>query len=316
MLHALLAGIAYEFGEVDIAIGHVEQAMSSVDECSHADAVIIAYLTQARIQHLRRDEDSALAILREGQALGERRGLRRVTLSLAAEECTIQVRAGHLEEARLVAARFGFEQLQARNGAVDLNHDKALRAASRYVLLQSPALVIGLLDPAIESCRRRGLTHRLVELLLIRALAHQQAIHREGAETDLVEALRIAAPRGYLRVFLDEGRPLASLIERVELERLSGTQAAPLGRRLQQMVRKAENPLRDTVATASSRLTRREVSILKRLESGLSNKEIAEAIFLSEGTLKWHLHNVYSKLDVKNRSGAISRAKTLGILCP
>ena len=61
-------------------------------------------------------------------------------------------------------------------------------------------------------------------------------------------------------------------------------------------------------------LTRREVSILKRLESGLSNKEIAEAIFVSEGTLKWHLHNIYSKLDVKNRSGALLRARTLSIL--
>jgi LuxR family transcriptional regulator, maltose regulon positive regulatory protein len=64
----------------------------------------------------------------------------------------------------------------------------------------------------------------------------------------------------------------------------------------------------------SERLTPREVSILKRLESGLSNKEIAEAIFVSEGTLKWHLHNVYSKLNVKNRSGATTRARTLGIL--
>ena len=61
-------------------------------------------------------------------------------------------------------------------------------------------------------------------------------------------------------------------------------------------------------------LTRREVSILKRLESGLSNREIAEAIFVSEGTLKWHLHNVYTKLNVKNRSGAMTRARTLGIV--
>jgi LuxR family maltose regulon positive regulatory protein len=63
----------------------------------------------------------------------------------------------------------------------------------------------------------------------------------------------------------------------------------------------------------SERLTPREISVLKHLQSGLSNKEIAEAIFVSEGTLKWHLHNVYSKLNVKNRSGAMTRARTLGI---
>jgi LuxR family transcriptional regulator, maltose regulon positive regulatory protein len=67
-------------------------------------------------------------------------------------------------------------------------------------------------------------------------------------------------------------------------------------------------------AAIGQQLTKREVSILKRLESGLSNKEIAEAIFVSEGTLKWHLHNVYSKLDVKNRPGAVARGRALGIL--
>jgi LuxR family transcriptional regulator, maltose regulon positive regulatory protein len=61
-------------------------------------------------------------------------------------------------------------------------------------------------------------------------------------------------------------------------------------------------------------LTKRELSILKRLETGLSNKEIAEAIFVSEGTLKWHLHNVYSKLKVKNRTGAMVQGRALGIL--
>jgi LuxR family transcriptional regulator, maltose regulon positive regulatory protein len=70
---------------------------------------------------------------------------------------------------------------------------------------------------------------------------------------------------------------------------------------------------RNTVPTKRE-LTRRELSILKRLESGLRNKEIAEAVFVTEGTLKWHLHNAYSKLNVKNRSAAMAQARALGIL--
>jgi LuxR family maltose regulon positive regulatory protein len=315
MLHALLAGIAYEFNEIDAAGTHVERAMSSVNECSHADAVIIAYLTQARIQRLRRDEDGALAVLRDGQDLGERRGLRRVTLSLAAEECAALVREGRHEEARLVAARFGFHELRAAEGSSDLIRDKALRAASRYLLLQAPRPVISALDTAIESCRRRGFAHRSVELLLIRASARQRATDLPGAEADLIEALVLAAPRKYLRVLLDEARELGPVIGRLDLERLCDSPAAPAARRLQQQTfGKFESPQPHPQGTVSQQLTRREVSILKRLDSGLSNKEIAEAIFVSEGTLKWHLHNVYSKLDVKNRTGAISRAKNLGIV--
>ena len=315
MLHALLAGIAYEFDEIDTAAAHVERAMTSVNECSHADAIIVAYLTQARIQRLHRDEASALAILREGQELGERRGLRRVTLSLAAEECTALVREGRQEEARLVAARFGFHELRAGGRPSDLSGDKALRAASRYLLVEAPGLVISALDAAIESSRRRDLAHRSVELLLIRALARQQATDFAGASADLIEALVLAAPKRYLRVFLDEVRELGPLIGRLDLEGLRDSPAASIARRLQQQRSpQPENALHHSSGPVNQQLTRREVSILKRLDSGLSNKEIAESIFVSEGTLKWHLHNVYGKLEVKNRTGAISRAKNLGIL--
>lgn len=315
MLHALLAGIAYEFDEIDTAAAHVERAMTSVNECSQADAIILAYLTQARIQRVHRDERGALAILREGQDLGERRGLRRVTLSLAAEECTALVREGRREEARLVAARFSFHELRAGGGPSGLNGDKTLRAASRYLLVQSPQLVISALDAAIESSRRRDFSHRSVELLLIRAQARQQATDFAGASADLVEALVLAAPKRYLRVFLDEARELGPLIGRLDLERLRDSPAAPIARRLQQQRSpQPENALHHSSGPVNQQLTRREVSILKRLDSGLSNKEIAESIFVSEGTLKWHLHNVYGKLEVKNRTGAISRAKNLGIL--
>ena len=109
-------------------------------------------------------------------------------------------------------------------------------------------------------------------------------------------------------------RDRARLIRRLDLEQLQGSQAAPLAHLLRQAMGKPDSPVRQPSAAPSELLTRREVSILKRLESGLSNKEIAEAIFVSEGTLKWHLHNVYSKLGVKNRSGAMSRARALGMI--
>ena len=312
LLHTLLAGISYEFDETEQALAHLELALSSVNEYGPADAVIVAYLTQARIQHLRHDESGALSILRDGQELGERRGLRRVTLSLAAEECRSLARAGRYEEARLVATRFDFHELPARSGAPSLTSDKALRAASRYLLKESPKTVVEALDTAIENGQQRGLTHRSVELLVLRALAKKADGDWMGALADVHCALTIAAPRKYVRVFLDESRELGALIDRLDMEQLRGSEAAPLARRLQ----RAYTP--DVQGGApiglGEELTKRELSILKRLESGLSNKEIAEAIFVSEGTLKWHLHNVYSKLNVKNRSGAMARGRALGIL--
>jgi LuxR family maltose regulon positive regulatory protein len=314
LLHAVLGAVAYEFDEIAQAIEHTEQAMGPVSESGHADAVILAYLTQARLQRLRSDEPSALAILKEGQALGERRGLKRVTLSLAAEECAQLVRAGRREEGRLVAARFGFGEFPSRGTERELTSDKAVRAASRYRLEESPDLVIQVLDTAIEKSEQRGLAHRSVELLLLRAQAHKHGGNWAGAFGDLHRALMIGAPRRYLRVFLDEGRELGALVERLDLETLRGSEAVPLARRLLESMRVRGGGEQQPCTAIGQQLTKREASILKRLESGLSNKEIAEAIFVSEGTLKWHLHNVYSKLDVKNRPGAVARGRALGIL--
>jgi LuxR family transcriptional regulator, maltose regulon positive regulatory protein len=314
LLHAVLAAVAYEFDEIAQAIEHTELAMSPVSESGHADAVILAYLTQARLQRLRNDEHSALAILKEGQEVGERRGLRRVTLSLAAEECAHLVRAGRYEEGRLVATRFRFGEAPTRGSAADLVSDKAVRAASRYRLKESPRLVIQGLDAAIERCEQRGLAHRWVELLLLRAQAHKHDGNWANAFTDLHRALMIAAPRRYLRAFLDEGHELGALVERLDLETLRGSAAVPLARGLIESMRMREGEGHRPSAAIGQQLTKREVSILKRLESALSNKEIAEAIFVSEGTLKWHLHNVYGKLEVKNRPGAVARGRALGIL--
>jgi transcriptional regulator of acetoin/glycerol metabolism len=63
-------------------------------------------------------------------------------------------------------------------------------------------------------------------------------------------------------------------------------------------------------------LTRRELKVLRQLDSGQSNSELAGALFISEGTLKWHLHNIYGKLGARSRAGALARARALGLLGP
>jgi len=62
------------------------------------------------------------------------------------------------------------------------------------------------------------------------------------------------------------------------------------------------------------KLTRRELKILHQLDSGLGNREIAASLFISEGTLKWHLHNIYGKFAARSRAAALAKARSLGLL--
>ncbi len=315
VLHSLLAAISYEFDELADAGEHMEFGMSSVDDYAPADVVILAYRTRARLQRLRHDEEGGLGILRDGQVIGRRRGLRRVVLALAAEECGALVRAGRHDDARLAAVRAGFSDPLGAQAEADPARLMAARHCS--LLLTAPELAIGALDAAIEHCQARGLDYRCVELLLLRAMARAREARWETALDDLCEALSLAAPRGFTRVFLDDSDGLRPLFHRLDPERQCGSGSAALARKLQQAMRQDPIAGRQPCtanAPPPEELTPRELAILKRLESGLSNKEIAESIFISEGTLKWHLHNVYGKLGVKNRSGALTRARTMGLL--
>jgi ATP/maltotriose-dependent transcriptional regulator MalT len=107
---------------------------------------------------------------------------------------------------------------------------------------------------------------------------------------------------GYRRVFIDDAELLRPILQG----------SAPELAWLRELLTPSAVQ-RDTKGSGSE-LTKRELRILTRLESGLSNREIAESLFVSEGTLKWHLHNIYGKLDVRNRSGAIAKAKELRLL--
>ncbi len=93
-----------------------------------------------------------------------------------------------------MATRFDFHELPPRSGSAPLSSDKALRAASRYLLKQSHGVVIDALDTAIENSRQRELAHRSVELLVLRALAEKEAGDWGGALADVRRALTIAAP--------------------------------------------------------------------------------------------------------------------------
>jgi hypothetical protein len=93
-------------------------------------------------------------------------------------------------------------------------------------------------------------------------------------------------------VFLDEGPELGSLIDALDVERLGSSPAVALARRLQQARGKPGNQARSTGSSLGEQLTRREVSIIKRLESGLSTRKSPNPCLY--GATRMKLRNVYA----------------------
>jgi LuxR family maltose regulon positive regulatory protein len=134
----------------------------------------------------------------------------------------------------------------------------------------------------------------------------------------LERALTLGEPRGFCRIFVDEGQPMARLLYKA----LDNGIAPEYVRRLLQAFPIDEPELGDQFRTREidggliEPLSEREIEVLQLINGGLTNQDIATRLFLSLHTVKAHNRNIYSKLNVHNRTQAIAKAKALGILKP
>ena len=161
------------------------------------------------------------------------------------------------------------------------------------------------LGTSAESGERFG---DLIEILILQALALQGRGDMLLARSILQKSLTLAEPEGYVRTFAEEGEPMRKLLENY-MRSSSGLPSAYAERLLSAMREsrptaaigeRTEEPLEP--------LTARELDVLRLLVEGRSNRQISQALILSEGTIKFHVHNVLQKLGVHSRSEAIARA--------
>ena len=155
----------------------------------------------------------------------------------------------------------------------------------------------------------------------MRALALAASGDEAGAVTALAGTLLLACPQGYVRVFADEGLPMAALLGRlIAAQRTgSGFRAAaevPLGylARLQRAFGPGR-PARDSVPSGIvDPLTSRELEVLEMLAAGRSNQAIAGELVVTLDTVKKHVGHVLGKLGAANRTEAVARARELNLL--
>jgi LuxR family maltose regulon positive regulatory protein len=159
-------------------------------------------------------------------------------------------------------------------------------------------------------------TSKMIEILILQALAFQASGETAQAISTLEQALNLAEPEGFIRIFVDEGSPMAHLL----YDALNRGVAPDYVRRLL-----AAFPVTEPEGAASTKpqvdqsgliepLSDREIEVLQLIAEGLTNSEIATRLFLSPHTVKVHARNIYSKLSAHNRTEAVARARTLGIL--
>jgi LuxR family maltose regulon positive regulatory protein len=177
--------------------------------------------------------------------------------------------------------------------------------------------VVDLLDAAREFVESTHNTRFLIDVLALQALVKDILGERQAALDLLEQALTLAEPGGFIRVFVDLGPGLVPLLDRL---RQRGTAPGHVGRILTAFAPVVEvhagiPQARDaTSAPLMESLTSRELEVLELLGRHLTNKEIAAELVISPDTVKSHTISIYRKLDVRKRQEAVAKARELGIL--
>jgi len=166
-----------------------------------------------------------------------------------------------------------------------------------------------MLDQLLEVAAHDGRVGVHIESLALRALALQQRRGPVAAMTVLEQALRLAEPEGYVRLFADLGLPMIRLLQAARSRDVMTDYTATL------IAASGAGP-----GAVSGRgmlpepLSSREHEVLKQISAGLTNREIADALSISAETVKKHTGNIYSKLGARGRTGAVARARQLDLL--
>jgi LuxR family maltose regulon positive regulatory protein len=170
---------------------------------------------------------------------------------------------------------------------------------------QAAALLARLLAAAENGVR----TGSVIEILVLQALTQAARGDLPAALAPVQRALTLAEPEGYVRIFADEGRPMASLLRAV-----AKTGIAPgYIRRLLTVTSPTEDE-RPAAQGLIEPLSAREIDVLRLLGTDLDGPDIARQLVVSLNTVRTHTKNIYAKLGVNNRRAAVRRAKELDLM--
>lgn len=177
---------------------------------------------------------------------------------------------------------------------------------------------MGYLEGLLKAADEGGRMGNVIEILILQALAHQMHEDIPTALSVLERALNLAEPEGYVRLFLDEGAAMETLLHKAVTKKIMPDYTSRLlsAFEAERKGLEEETPLSAFPASSSliEPLSQRELDILRLFKTELSGPEIAQELVIALSTVRTHTKSIYSKLNVNSRRAAVKRAIELGMI--
>jgi LuxR family maltose regulon positive regulatory protein len=309
--YAGLAELAYQRNELDSALDNAERGIALCRSFVYTMPLAAGLATLAWIRQAGGDPAGALDAMDEAVRAtpGSPPGLLN---PIPARWARLLLAQGDLA----AATRWTQQNDLTADDQPDYAREPGYLVLARVLLAQSrPGRALALLDRLYAAAAAQDRVGSLIEIGALRALALAACGQDADAVNALAGALTLACPQGYVRVFADEGPPMAALLTQLIAAQRSGGAVAevPLGclARLQRAL-----PAQGVTAAPGlvDPLTSRGLEVLEMLAAGTSNQAIASQLVVTLDTVKKHVSHVLSKLGAANRTEAVARARELGLI--
>ncbi len=314
----------YEANELDAVEAVFARYHDNIAESVIPDFIALAHIAVSRTFDARGRPDKALEVLDEFEKIGHDSAWMRLIGMADWERVRRALIAGDIERACAIAAHIGSGNESNSGQWIALSEDLEGEALGRIRLAVHTLDVTTASNRiARELQRQPNRTYRQIKLHLMSAqLKRREGMHN-AAHRSLRKAVQLAKPGRYVRCFLDEGEGVIQLLREAYQNIFGGATREDVDLDanqafIEELLAASGTDLTRNPAKASrlpmQPLSDREKEMLIFLANGVSNKEMAQKLFVSENTVKFHLKNVYSKLGVVNRLQAINAARQLGFI--
>jgi LuxR family maltose regulon positive regulatory protein len=324
-LHVLRGKLLYEWNDLPAATQHLLEGLKRLRSDQQRWTRLEGYATLARIKQAQGDTAGALDAMQYAEEVAQTVAAPWSAPLIRTYQTRLWLALGQVDRA--------VRSLEAAGVRVDgklvAQRELDYVTLARVQIAQgTPAEALPVLERLREAAEATGRLERRIEILLLQALALEARGDPTQANMVLQRALMLAAPEGYVRVFVDEGAPMAALLARRVsdwgLENGSpGQEVRTYASRLL-AVFEAEGiapqaglhmPSSDPHGRTPDGevLTERELQVLRLLAAGRSNQAIADELIIAVGTVKRHINSIFGKLGAQTRLEAATRARDLGL---
>lgn len=316
--YVLTIELKYELNQVDSIPKMLETIPKQLEEReAWYDIYAAGYATTSNIEFAKFGLEPALAILDRAEKYATTQKLSRLLNLITFQRIDLLLKSNRVQQAEQLLEKSCISIRDYmdpdENQTSWREHNAAAKAVTSLLLAKKQfEEALESLDYFVQHAKKYGIKRAHIQYEILKALAYHGLAKHDMAAQHLYTAIELSKVTGFIRVFIDEGETLRELLHET-LENYGESNRAHL------LVEHATNILsafggKTENDTVNEQLSKREKEVLQQLAHGFSNKVIARTIDISENTVRFHLKNIFSKLNVDNRVQAVSVAQKKNVI--